>query len=117
MIKPVNMFWNASHMRSALEYVLECCKKVMFWNAARKFVLGCAYHANSFILLQLGNSFICFFTCSISTIVSIKKRKGYDTLVYCLLNYIQHSRGHASRVSRLTKLREYLDHFKMVYGY
>lgn len=28
MIKPVNMFWNASHMRSSLEYVLECCKKV-----------------------------------------------------------------------------------------
>lgn len=24
----LNMFWNASHMRSALEYVLEWCKKV-----------------------------------------------------------------------------------------
>lgn len=79
----LNMFWNASHMRSALEYVLEWCKKVCSGVVPIPlFLLFCYSWAIRLYLWPVHHFSFC--TCSSSTIGSFKRGKSqtiYNTPV------------------------------------
>lgn len=84
-------------MRLAFEYVIKCCKKVeVLWGVSILLFLLFCYILEIQLYLWPALHFSFLIAHLLALQLYIKKRKVYDTLVHCLLNYIQHSYGHSS---------------------